>query len=619
MNISRLWRLSGRLFYCLGFLALGAPAHATGSPPVSVCDPYTNAAPCIKPNSDGSINVDGTFSATLGGFAPASIGTPITATTSGVTGALPGGAVVVATNVDPTNGVYCQLGATGSTNGSYLSPGGGWFGFTVGVNTQITCTAAASTVKVTLVGGSGLPTGTGGGGGGGGGGTVTQGTAASSGPWIVQPWQGGAVQSVTNGGFTNLLQANAVLSATNGLFTNIVTAGAAVGPTNGLPVNLLVGNAANSATNPVHDDIRQWAGGTVGAPVTYDTTPTGLAPGVNAAVSGYTSQHLGAPLTASTTTSTSTAITAGTYAVAQNVGTNGAYCLAGSGPATVSAQYIGPNGGEYAWYQSGGITQIACITSSGSTTMNWTTGDGLPSLAGGGGSSGGAIGNITQWNSVALGSPTAWGTPASGNVIGANVDIVAGGIAGSAAGTDPGGSNFASTQGNIAGIVYPSNAKAFIGTYVGATASARTANTAIGCTSTSSPTGTCTNGYWVIPNFNRSSGTTVWVSNFSAILLTGTAGSYVGYLFPSLPTTNCTDNALYNWTSSSSDVSLKPLIIQFTPASPNVNPSTTPQVIEAPVGKPFTPAATSAYLCVVQTSTAAITQEVFELDVAWQN
>lgn len=479
-------------------------------------------------------------------------------------------------------------------------------------------------------------------GGGSGGGTVTQGPAAVSNPWIVQAWQGGAVMSATNGGFENLLQANAVLSATNGLFanilqgnavlsatnglfTNVVTAGAAVGATNGLPVNLLVGNAVNTATNPVHDDLRQWAGGTLGAPSNYGTSPGAvLVPGTNTFVTnpvgigGYTSSHLGTPFSAGVTSVTGTATTSGTYAVAQNVGAVGAYCVAGAGPATVSSQYVGPSGGQWAWYNSAGITQISCITASSSSTINWTTGDGLPSLAGGGGG-GGAIGNITQWNSVALGSPTAWGSAPSGNVIGANVNLITGGIAGSAAGTDPGGTNFASVQGNVAGIVLPSNAKTFIGTYVGATASARTANTAIGCTSTSSPTGTCTNGYWVIPNFNRSSGTTVWVSNFSGILLTGTAANYVGYLYPSLPSTACTDNVAYNWTSSASDVSLKPLIIQFTPASPNVNPSTTPQVIETSVGKPFTPAATSAYLCIVQTSTAAITQEVFELDVAWQN
>jgi hypothetical protein len=39
------------------------------------------------------------------------------------------------------------------------------------------------------------------------------------------------------------------------------------------------------------------------------------------------------------------------------------------------------------------------------------------------GSGGGSIGNITQWNSVNLGSPTAYGTAPSGNVIGVNANV----------------------------------------------------------------------------------------------------------------------------------------------------------------------------------------------------
>lgn len=115
--------------------------------------------------------VSGSFSAA--GFAPVTTGTPISVTTGGVTGTLPAGTVVVASNVGTTNTAYCKLGASATTSDQPLSPNGGWFAFTVGANTQLTCITSTSTTTVNMVGGSGLPTGTGGGGGSGGGGAVT--------------------------------------------------------------------------------------------------------------------------------------------------------------------------------------------------------------------------------------------------------------------------------------------------------------------------------------------------------------------------------------------------------------------------------------------------------------
>jgi hypothetical protein len=106
-------------------------------------------------------------SVTSGGFAPAAIGTPIAVTTGGVTGTLPTGAIVVATNVGSTNGAYCNLGASATTAAQYISPGGGWFAFQVGAATQLTCLTSAGTTTVNMVGGAGLPNGTGGGGSGG--------------------------------------------------------------------------------------------------------------------------------------------------------------------------------------------------------------------------------------------------------------------------------------------------------------------------------------------------------------------------------------------------------------------------------------------------------------------
>ena len=62
-----------------------------------------------------------------------------------------------------------------------------------------------------------------------GGGTVTQGPAASSGPWIETPWIGGAVVSATNGLYFNLLQGNAVNASGNPIFVQLTSGAAVIG------------------------------------------------------------------------------------------------------------------------------------------------------------------------------------------------------------------------------------------------------------------------------------------------------------------------------------------------------------------------------------------------------
>lgn len=127
--------------------------------------------------------VSGSFSASFAGFPTTqTTGTPISVTTGGVSGTLPAGTVVVASNVGTTNAAYCKLGASATTSDQYIAPSGGWFAFTVGASTQLTCITSTSTTTVNMVGGSGLPTGTGGGSGGGGGGgavTIASGAVAS--------------------------------------------------------------------------------------------------------------------------------------------------------------------------------------------------------------------------------------------------------------------------------------------------------------------------------------------------------------------------------------------------------------------------------------------------------
>lgn len=123
----------------------------------------------------GNLCTAASVSASITGFPTVqTTGTPIAVTTGGVTGTLPAGAVVVASNPGTTNTAFCKLGASASTSDQPIPPNGGWFAFTVGANTQLTCITSTSTTTVNMVGGSGLPTGSGGGGGGsGGGGAVT--------------------------------------------------------------------------------------------------------------------------------------------------------------------------------------------------------------------------------------------------------------------------------------------------------------------------------------------------------------------------------------------------------------------------------------------------------------
>lgn len=150
--------------------------------------------------ADGRACVSAAVTASISGFTAAARGTPISASTSSATGSLPAGAVVVATNVGATNGAYCVLGAgPATTSDQYLSPGGGWFAYTVGASTQLSCITSASTTTVNMTGGAGLPTGTGGGGGSGGGGAITAASgsyaagAFSAGVAVSGSWLDGAI------------------------------------------------------------------------------------------------------------------------------------------------------------------------------------------------------------------------------------------------------------------------------------------------------------------------------------------------------------------------------------------------------------------------------------------
>jgi hypothetical protein len=182
-----------------GFLALLAfPATHSYAQPVKIvatCGSVSPAFATTTPSNVLTMDVNGNLctsasvSASISGFPTSqSTGTPISVTTGGVTGTLPAGAVVVATNVGTTNATYCKLGASATTSDQYIAPNGGWFAFTVGAATQLTCITSTSTTTVNMVGGSGLPTGTGGGGGSGGGSSA------------ITTWAGGTLGAMANYG-----------------------------------------------------------------------------------------------------------------------------------------------------------------------------------------------------------------------------------------------------------------------------------------------------------------------------------------------------------------------------------------------------------------------------------
>jgi hypothetical protein len=171
-------------FACIIILA-GAATVAYPQGAVTLVQIVLGGTPISGSNP---LPVSGTFSASLAGFPTVqTTGTPIAVTSAGVSGNLPSGLVVVASNVGTTNVAYCKLGASATTSDQAIQPGS-WFAFTVGANMQLTCITSTSTTTVNMVGGSGLPTGAGGGGsGGGGGGTVTQGpTGTNTAAWWVQ-------------------------------------------------------------------------------------------------------------------------------------------------------------------------------------------------------------------------------------------------------------------------------------------------------------------------------------------------------------------------------------------------------------------------------------------------
>ena len=237
-------------------LAFVAAANAQSGPgpnvrlycPVAGSNP-TTWSPCASGNPL-SVN------ASSSGFTALTTGSPIAVTTSNVSGNLPSGSVVVATNVG-SSGAYCSLGASATTSSQFIPPSGGWFAFTVGNSTQLSCITSTGNTTVNMTGGSGLPTGTGGGGGGGGL-SVTDQATWTAGTSSFTP--GGGFYNATPQALTSGQQGTFALSQYRSLFIDTPTSNsnlyAALTAANaGLTATLPTTNTyTNGATSPLNAD-----------------------------------------------------------------------------------------------------------------------------------------------------------------------------------------------------------------------------------------------------------------------------------------------------------------------------------------------------------------------------
>ena len=138
--------------------ALCASSHAYADGFVGVCDPVTPGH-CIQPNADGSVNVSGSFAATLSGFTPnGNVGTPVSVTTTSSSQQLPATSAVVLIGNKGSSPAYVRLGdsSVAATVNDIMVPAGGGCALTVGANTYIAAITASASTTLNTAGGTGL-------------------------------------------------------------------------------------------------------------------------------------------------------------------------------------------------------------------------------------------------------------------------------------------------------------------------------------------------------------------------------------------------------------------------------------------------------------------------------
>jgi hypothetical protein len=169
-------------------LLIDAPAWAqtyqdSGGTYVRGVVPITPGVGPLFTNSNPG-KISGTFSASLGGFQPASAYAQLSVGATSSRVALPSGSVVIVYNTG-ANAAYVTLGNSSvtATVGNDVIPAGGWMAFTVGTNTNLAAIETAGTTSLNISAGQGLPTGASGGGGGGGDGSnASVGSTGSAAP-----------------------------------------------------------------------------------------------------------------------------------------------------------------------------------------------------------------------------------------------------------------------------------------------------------------------------------------------------------------------------------------------------------------------------------------------------
>ena len=259
-------------------------------------------------SASNPLNIQGTFTATLSGFAPTPSYSQLAVTTASARVALPTGAVVIVYNTG-ASAADVTLGnssVTATTSGDVIQPSS-WMAFTVGANGYLAGITASGTASLNISGGSGLPTGAGGGSGGGGGSTPT-GTAGSPTASVV------SVQGVSSGTVIPVVESSLPAFAATPTFnlgtiagvataTNQPTAAAQGSTTSGQTGNLdlaAVSTTAPSYTNGQSNSLSLTPAGALrvdGSAITQPVTaaslplPSGAAQSANqptAATSGST-------------------------------------------------------------------------------------------------------------------------------------------------------------------------------------------------------------------------------------------------------------------------------------------------------------------------------------------
>lgn len=238
--------LLGMALLCATFS--GGHAQGAGSQPtamnVGVCDPslepYTRN--CLKPNADGSLNVNA--SASISGFTPmaGAVANLATTTTSGDV-ALPAGTDIVVTNTGSVDAAFrIQTGAGTAVTTDQAIKAGAAIGIHVGTATHLSAITASGSTTLNIQGGSGLATGYGGGGSSGGGGGTSSSFSATF------PATGTAIGAKNGANMVNL-----AADASNNLDINVQASVLPTGAATSVnqPTNAAQGSTTSGQTGPI--------------------------------------------------------------------------------------------------------------------------------------------------------------------------------------------------------------------------------------------------------------------------------------------------------------------------------------------------------------------------------